>query len=155
MGFHFRFHSILSQREHVEDEAGKALRQAQEELNRVRDAILELHAKLRENSAPKGPTDGRRLELLARYRKSLLLSLDGQIRKEKECRIRVDNLQKRLLHAHRERKVMESLQEMDREAWSASQKRQEAKLLDEFSVTRHGRMKDARSLPQEDTASKN
>ncbi len=155
MGFQFRFHSILQQREHAEDEAGKRLKQAKEELNAVREEIVGLHGKLRDSAVPKGPIDGRRLELLAHYRKGLLLALDHEERREKECRIRVDNMQQRLLHAYKERKVMESLQEIDRNAWSLSQKRLEAKVLDEFSVTRRRRRGEESSMMEENMASKN
>ncbi len=145
MKFRFRFESLLTYRAHKKERAEALLGRARQSLRRAREdreafkkrfeeAGVELRALLKKDGS------AYLLRNYADFISELERKMDEQdrliIKGEKEVS---DRLQE-VLARTRETRIIEKLEERDRQAWLYDQRRQEQKALDEAAVIRHGRI---------------
>ncbi len=140
----FSMEPVLRYRKQLEDEARQKLfisRKKETEISRqVEDAkqvVTDLHANL-EGEKREGTTVDRLLLYENRIlleQENLLELQEKLVRQQKE----VARRRRRLLHAGQEKKGLEKLKEKQNLAYKQFRERQEAAMLDEIAVLRHGR----------------
>ncbi|HHB77198.1 MAG TPA: flagellar export protein FliJ [Desulfobulbus sp.] len=140
----FSMEPVLRYRKQLEDEARQKLfisRKKEAEISRqlkdVQQVITDLYADL-ENEKKEGTTVDRLLlyENRILLEQERLLGLQEKlVRRQKE----VARRRRRLLHASQEKKGLEKLKEKQNLAYKQFRERQEAAMLDEIAVLRHGR----------------
>jgi flagellar FliJ protein len=138
--FVFPLQAVLRHREHVERERQRELALGQAEMSRLRDELKALNDSLQASSVEMkdhhltGSLDVNYLAAHRRYtvamqRRGLALVRD-MARQQKK----VDEAQRLLAEAAKERKTIEKLRERQHERWAADVARREAAQLDEVGM---------------------
>jgi flagellar FliJ protein len=161
--FVFRLQSVLRHREHVEQERQRDLAVAQAEMTRLRAELKALNDALQASAAElkaNGLTGSLDVNYLAAHRRYTvamqrqgLTLVQDMARQQKK----VDEAQRLLGEAAKERKVIEKLRERQHERWADESNRKEAAQLDEVGMQmtyrRHAATADNTDMaPEEPTA---
>jgi len=117
----------------------RSARQVQAEIDRVRQRADEL---VSEQQALTGTAQAAALlSLYSEYLHQLRALVDLRTEDLVQANREVDAERRRLRQASIERKIMERLKEIQRQAYQEEEARREAKVLDEFITTRSRRMR--------------
>ncbi len=140
----FSMEPVLRYRKQLEDEARQKLfisRKKEAEISRkledVKQILTDLYANL-EGEKKEGTT----VDRLLLYENRILLEQENLLKlQEKMSRQQkeVARRRRRLLHASQEKKALEKLKKKQNLAYKQFKERQEAAMLDEIAVLRHGR----------------
>lgn len=138
--YQFSMNKILDWRLDQEEEASTQVKRLEEELHKEEhylNQLLQESKKVKNQSLFSSGIDS--------YKRHDMYKelIDGKIIQQKQkvakAEQAVETAQEALLQAHKDKKVMEKLDEKEREKFAASQKKEEQKQLDELSTLQYGR----------------
>lgn len=138
--YSFGLQSILNLRNIEEKESMGALGLAQKRLQEEKDALEELkNQKYKVERVYKNKMTIQDFRALDVYKSCLYEQI---INKERDVQAARENLKKtkeKLLKAHKEKKIMETLREKDYEVHKENERKEEERQIDEFNTSRHKR----------------
>lgn len=138
--YSFGLQSILNLRNIEEKESMFALASAQKRLQEEKDALEELkNQKYQVERVSKNKMTIQDLRAIDVYKRHLSEQI---VNKEMDVKAAKENLRKtkeKLLKAHKEKKIMETLREKDYEVHKENERKEEERQIDEFNTSRHTR----------------
>lgn len=138
--YSFGLQNILNLRNIEEKESMGALGLAQKRLQEEKDALEELkNQKYKIEKASRSKMTIQDFRALDMYKSHLYEQI---INKERDVQAAKENLKKtkeKLLKAHKEKKIMETLREKDYEVHKENERKEEERQIDEFNTSRYKR----------------
>lgn len=139
MAFVFRFQSLLEHRRRIEDERQRDLAKLLRSRMIFHDRLREMQQTIRDarqdlSEGLSGQVNLSSVGDFARYTLQTRASGQSIVHQLAELERHIDSAKERLNEAMRERKALELLEERDREAWEAEDRRREAMQMDELAM---------------------
>lgn len=138
--YSFGLQNILNLRNIEEKESMFALGLAQKRLQEEKDTLEELkNQKYKVEKTPRNKMTIQDLRAMDVYKRHLIEQI---INKELDVKAAKENLKKtkeKLLKAHKEKKIMETLKEKDYEVHKENERKEEEREIDEFNTSRYTR----------------
>lgn len=138
--YSFGLQNILNLRNIEEKESMLALGLAQKRLQEEKDALEELkNQKYKVEKTSRDKMTIQDLRAIDVYKSCLYEQI---INKERDVQAAKENLKKtkeKVVKAHKEKKIMETLREKDYEVHKENERKEEERQIDEFNTSRHKR----------------
>lgn len=142
MGFKFRYHSLLSYREHLKERAEIELGSALKQLHQAQQMLETYESRHAETRRSLDLMKRITSEEMATY-SDYLTGITRKIRIQKHEVARTQRIaeekRKDLLERTKEYRIIEKLMEKDHQIWKHQELLAEQKRISEVAVTRHGR----------------
>lgn len=141
----FRLQSLLDYRRQLEDEQMRALAEVTAEEQRVREAIAALDRHREDQTAALatlmtgGTFDAEGYTQRAAYLDAIGVALDQQAAALEAAAVRVSEQRAALVEALKDRRVLERLRDRQAEEAAIEDGRQEARVVDDMTTSRHQR----------------
>lgn len=138
--YQFSMNKILDWRQDQEEEARNKLRDLKDQLHREKqylNQLLQESRKVKNESLFSSGIDSYKRHDL--YKELIDNKIIQQKQKVEKAQKAVEVGNELLLQAHKDKKVMEKLEEKEREKFNEFQKKEEQKQLDELSTLQYGR----------------
>ena len=138
--YKFNLEPLLFQRATLEEQAQQELAEQNRLLKEIQDKLTTLFDEYQTHCKHRpSVTTPAELELANNYTNVLLERIEtarNEVRRQREA---VEKVKAKLLKLHQDKKVVERLKEKDVKAYQTEIRREETKILDEFTSIRHAR----------------
>lgn len=139
MRFEYSLNGVLNYRKTIEDLKKHELNQANKELDRQQNKLMEIKEKyhtLLDNMIREKSYDVQEQQQYYRYLENLKAKLETQRGKVDACNQLCDSVRVSIIHAQKDRKVMEKLEEKELKKFLLEMKREEEKQFNEMAGIR-------------------